>query len=174
MARTVLGNRTASVGEADLPLRLASIGAGLLRYGLALVILWIGLLKFTTYEAMAIMPLVAHSPFMSWMLGAFGLETTAHIIGAFEILTAVLIALRAVSPRLATAGGGMAVFSFLATISFLFTTPAMALEAMGESFPFLSMVGQFLLKDFVLLGASVYLMGEAWFAAKQQSATARV
>jgi len=39
-----------------------------LRYGLALVIGWIGVMKFTGYEAQGIEPLVAHSPLLSWMM----------------------------------------------------------------------------------------------------------
>ncbi|MBX9604497.1 MAG: DUF417 family protein, partial [Bryobacteraceae bacterium] len=39
-------------------------GAHILRYGLVLVILWIGLMKFTAYEASGIQPLVASSPLM--------------------------------------------------------------------------------------------------------------
>lgn len=37
------------------------------RYSLVLVIAWIGALKFTSYEAHGIEPLVAHSPLMSWV-----------------------------------------------------------------------------------------------------------
>ncbi|MGY4384941.1 putative membrane protein YkgB [Pedobacter sp. UYP24] len=31
--------------------RLENFGAGMIRYGLAIVLIWIGILKFTTYEA---------------------------------------------------------------------------------------------------------------------------
>jgi uncharacterized membrane protein YkgB len=41
--------------------------AYLLRYGLVLVIAWIGFMKFTAYEAAGIQPLVANSPLMSWV-----------------------------------------------------------------------------------------------------------
>ncbi len=146
-------------------LQLTNTGTVVLRYGLALVLLWIGLLKFQPYEAMAIMPLVAHSPFMAWMIGLFGLDSTSHVIGTCEIGTAVLIALRPVSARLSTIGGGLAIITFLSTLSFLGTTPAMALYATGHAFPFLGMVGQFLIKDVVLLGAAIYITGEAWLAA---------
>ena len=45
--------------------RVQLLGSLVLRYGLALVIGWIGLMKFTEYETKAIQPLVAHSPLMS-------------------------------------------------------------------------------------------------------------
>ncbi|NJN00974.1 MAG: DUF417 family protein [Leptolyngbyaceae cyanobacterium RM1_1_2] len=44
----------------------------IIQYGLVLIFLWIGLLKFLPFEAEAIQPLVANSPFMSWMLSVFG------------------------------------------------------------------------------------------------------
>jgi uncharacterized membrane protein YkgB len=39
-----------------------------LRYGLALVIGWIGMMKFKGYEAQGIEPLVTHCPLLSWMM----------------------------------------------------------------------------------------------------------
>ena len=42
-------------------LRVQAVGSLVLRYGLVLVIGWIGLMKFTEYEAKGIQPLVGHS-----------------------------------------------------------------------------------------------------------------
>jgi len=48
--------------------------AGLLaRYGLV-VIGWIGALKFTSFEAHGIQPLVANSPLMSWLYDIFSVR----------------------------------------------------------------------------------------------------
>ena len=47
-----------------------------------------------------------------------------------------------------------------ATLSFLFTTPGIG-EASAGGFPLLSMTGQFLIKDVVLLGASVWTLSDA-------------
>ena len=47
--------------------RLDHVGMGLLRLGLVIVLLWIGGLKFTSYEADSIVPLVANSPFASFL-----------------------------------------------------------------------------------------------------------
>jgi reactive chlorine resistance protein C len=38
------------------------VGSRVLRYGLVLIIGWIGLMKFTGYEAKGIQPLLAHGP----------------------------------------------------------------------------------------------------------------
>ncbi len=51
--------------ERALPLSASDkIGAILGRYGLVIVIGWIGALKFADFEAHQIQPLVANSPFM--------------------------------------------------------------------------------------------------------------
>jgi reactive chlorine resistance protein C len=55
-----------AAGAHDLELPLQLIGAAVIRYGLALLLLWIGASKFTAYEAMGIVPLVSNSPLMSW------------------------------------------------------------------------------------------------------------
>lgn len=89
---------------------------------------------------------------------------SAGIIGSYEIVAGLLIATRPIAARLSALGGLLAVGTFLVTTSFLFTTPAMAVYATAESFPFLGMLGQFLAKDIVLLGASIYIAGEAWLA----------
>jgi Protein of unknown function, DUF417 len=49
-------------------------GWQLVRYGLVIVIAWIGALTYTTYEATAIQPLIAHSPMMRVLPGQFLLK----------------------------------------------------------------------------------------------------
>jgi hypothetical protein len=53
------------------PLRSRTEAAGreLARYGLVVVIAWIGLMKFTAYEAEGIRLYVTNSPLMSWQAG---------------------------------------------------------------------------------------------------------
>jgi len=48
----------------DTGWRIQRFGELFLRYGLALILIWIGALKFTAYEAMAIEPLVMESPLL--------------------------------------------------------------------------------------------------------------
>ena len=66
--------------------------------------------------------------------------------------------------RVSAIGSGLAVGVFLTTLSFLFSTPGVAEPSVG-GFPAVSVLpGQFLLKDIVLLGAAIWLTGEAWEA----------
>src|SRR5262245_9654748 len=54
-------------GRALMAERLKRIGTRITRYGLVIVLLWIGGMKFTAYEAQGIEPLVANSPLMGWV-----------------------------------------------------------------------------------------------------------
>ena len=142
-------------------LNLEYIGGGVSRYGLAVVLIWIGCMKFTAYEAMGITPLVSHSPFFAWMLNFMGIRTLSAGIGIIEIASGALIASRRVSPLASSIGSLLAVGTFLLTLSFLFSTPGVWAAPAG-GFPALSASpGQFLIKDIVLLGASIWSLGEA-------------
>ena len=151
----------AAAAAADHP--VATAGRQLVRYGLVVVIAWIGALKYTSYEAAAIQPLIAHSPVFSWLYSIFSVRAFAAVLGTAEIIAALLIAIRPLAPRLSVIGSAMGVLLFLSTLSFLFTTPG-ATAAGG--FPVLSVLpGQFLLKDLVLVSASLWTLGDSLGAA---------
>src|SRR5262245_62768143 len=135
------------------------LGAFLIRYGLVLVLAWIGAMKFTGYEAEGIKALVETSPFMSWMYKVLSLQATSNVIGIAEITAAVLIAIRPLAPKLSAIGSVLAVFTFLTTLTFLFSLPGW--EKTLGGFPALSGSGGFLLKDTVLLGAALFTLGES-------------
>jgi uncharacterized membrane protein YkgB len=143
--------------------RVQAVGLFVLRYGLVLVIGWIGLMKFTEYEAKGIQQLVAHSPLMSWMYGFLTVRAFSDALGVVEAAIAILIGLRHWSAKASAIGSAGAVLMFLTTLSFLFSTPGW--EPTLGGFPSLSALpGQFLLKDVVLLGAAIWSLGEAWIS----------
>ena len=144
---------------------ITRVGGALARYGLVVVIGWIGLLKFTSYEAQGIEPLVANSPLLSWVYGLFSVTTFSTLLGVVEVSTAVLLAVKPWWPRISVVGSVMAVGLFLATTSFLVTTPGVGEDAAG-GFPLLSMTGQFLVKDVALLGIAVWTLADALRAAR--------
>ena len=67
----------------------------LLRLALAIVFLWFGGMKFTSYEALGNAPLIDHSPVMSWLNVVFGVQGASDVIGVIELSTAVLLILGA-------------------------------------------------------------------------------
>ncbi len=143
---------------------LENLGATVIRYGLVAVLFWVGLLKFTGYEAEGIQGLVAHSPFLSWTYSVMSVRTFAAVLGGIEITLGLLIALRPVAPRLSAFGSIGAIFMFLTTLSFLLSTPGVWQP--GYGFPCLSpMPGQFIAKDLIYLGAAIWTAGEALRAA---------
>ena len=130
----------------------------LLRWALVIVFLWFGAMKFTAYEANGIAPFIEHSPIMSW-LGMFGTQGQSYFIGIIELSTALALIVGAFRPLFSAAGALMAAATYLITLTFFITTPGVAEPAAG-GFPAISAVpGQFLLKDAVLLAASLVLLG---------------
>lgn len=141
------------------------------RYGLVAVIGWIGALKFTDYEAHGIAPFVANSPAMGWLYDVFSVTTLSALLGVVELTVAVLLAVKPRFPKLSAVGSVMAIGLFLATISFMITTPGVG-EAAGGGFPALSVTGQFLLKDVALLGLSVWTLADSLREVIRRSAAA--
>jgi len=103
--------------------RLKSIGMHIARYGLAIVLLWIGGMKFTAYEAEGIKPLVANSPLMGSVYRVMSVGGFSSLLGVVEIAIGVLIALRPVWPMGSAVGSGLAAGTFLTTLSFLVPRP---------------------------------------------------
>jgi reactive chlorine resistance protein C len=147
---------------------IENAGGQIVRWGLIVVLAWIGGMKFTAYEAMGIQPLVTHSPLVGWMYDFLSLRSFSAMLGCIEIATAALIGLRYISPMASAIGSVLAIGLFATTLSMLFTTPGWE-PTLG--FPALSaMPGQFLLKDVVLFGAAVWSLGESLKAiAKENS-----
>jgi reactive chlorine resistance protein C len=163
MTSTMERNRTPAATSAvtmDLSSMVQLVAAYLLRYGLVLVIAWIGFMKFTAYEAAGIQPLVANSPLMSWVYAIFSERVFSALLGVVEVAVAAMIALRCISAKVSAVGCGLAVVMFLTTLTFILSTPGW--EPSLGGFPALSVVpGQFIIKDIVLLAAALWSLGDA-------------
>ena len=137
---------------------LTDAGRIVSRYGLVVVLAWIGFGKYVKMEARV---LIEHSPFLSWILDVFSFTTVARGLGTMEIVAAFLIAVRPLWPRAAAVGSALAVVLFVGTLSFLFTTPGV-IATHAEGIPVLSaQPGQFLLKDLVLIGVALWTLGDS-------------
>jgi uncharacterized membrane protein YkgB len=152
---------------------ITAVGTAIVRYGLVVVIAWIGMMKFTASEAVRISQFTSHSPFMGWLNGFLSIRVQSDGIGVIEILAAVLIVLNVVSPRFGAVGGALGVLLFVVTLSFLFTTPGIG-DAAAGGFPALSRLGEFLLKDLVLLGGSILVLGQSLTAMRVSSGADQV
>jgi uncharacterized membrane protein YkgB len=166
---TTFSNR--SINDRVLHLPAIDAIAGVLgRYGLVIVIGWIGALKFANLEAHQIQPLVAHSPFMGWLYDFLPVYTFSALLGVFEVAAAILLAVKPVAPRLSILGSLMYIVLFVFTVSFLFSTPGIG-EPAGGGFPAISLTGEFLLKDIPLLGLSFWTLADSIRAAQRRKTT---
>ncbi len=154
----------------DLGRTLESVGEKVIRYGLVVILLWVGALKFAAYEAESIQGLVANSPLMSWMYSVMSVQGASILIGVIEIVLGLLIATRPFAPLLSAIGSFGVIIMSLITLTFIFTTPGVWQP--GYGFPFLSMTGAFLAKDLLMLGAAIWTAGEALRAARRAPLTA--
>lgn len=113
-------------------------------FPVALVLLWIGGLKFMTFEANGIVRLVENSPFMSWLYDLFSVQMASNLIGLFDIIAFVSLGIAIYKQwRVVAILAGLACASvFIMTQTFMFTTP--------DSFSAATLIGrlgQFVLKD---------------------------
>ncbi len=145
---------------------LAATGLGLLRYGLAVLLIWVGFLKFSAYGAGNIHPLVENSPLLSWGLKVMTVQSFSNLLGGIEIVLGLLIFMRCCAPLACAAGSLGAAVKFLITLTLLFSTPGVFEPGLG--FPYLSMNGQFFAKDVLLLAAALWSAGEALHAAAEE------
>jgi uncharacterized membrane protein YkgB len=166
---------------------LDQFGKNAVRFGIVIVFLWIGGLKFFTYEADGIVPFVANSPFMSFFYNhpetykkhmnpegelvpanhqwqennnTYGFST---VLGVFLVTIAVLIALYKVAPIPSMIASALIFIMTLGTLSFLLTTPEAWVPHLNDKnwgFPFLSGRGRLVIKDIVILGGSIINMSE--------------
>ena len=148
--------------------RVEAVGRELARYGLVIVVGWIGFMKFTEYESEGIRLYVSNSPLMSWVYSYLSVRGFSAMLGVVEVITAVLIAARPFSPLASAFGSFLAVGMFFTTLSFMVTTPGIWEQSAG-GFPAVSgKPGQFLLKDLALLGIALWSLGESLHASERR------
>ena len=94
---------------------------------------------------------------MFWILPAFGVRGAGYFLATTELLFGTLILLGFWSPRLGILGALGSIVTFLGTVSIIpFLPGAWATEAGG--FPAMYLPVAFLMKDFLFLAASFYLL----------------
>jgi len=110
----------------------------------ALVLVWIGAMKFFAFEANAIVSLVESSPFMSWLYIVFSVQGASNAIGIFDILSVALlgVGLFIRNAKLILLAGLACCSVFIMTQTFLITAP----NALSSVTVF-ERLGQFVIKD---------------------------
>ncbi|KIF44626.1 membrane protein [Vibrio owensii 47666-1] len=119
-------------------------------FGVALVLIWLGIYKFTPTEAKLIEPLVVNHPAMSWLYGIISVQAVSNIIGLTEIIVALGLLIGLKKPTVAYYSGIAASVIFLSTLSFLVTTPNTWKVSDG-----VLIANFFLVKDILFLAISI-------------------
>lgn len=167
----------------------SGLGLSLTRFGLIVVLVWIGALKIYKYEADGIVPFVANSPAMNFFYKYPPPDYARHInpegalvpanrswheanhtysfaigLGAVIVLYGLMIALNPWLPQVSAVGSALVVIMSLVTLSFLVTTPESWVPNLGDSeygFPLLSGRGRLVVKDIIMLGAAWVTMADS-------------
>jgi uncharacterized membrane protein YkgB len=132
----------------DLFIFFQRIAVPFLRIALGLIVLWLGANKFLD-PSMALGLLRASTLYPFLATNAF-----VYAQGVLEVVAALLL-IAGVGVRYV---GLFLMLLFLGTLSIFVSTPAVSFTERG--FPFLSLAGEFLLKDLVLFGAAMTLVAE--------------
>jgi uncharacterized membrane protein YkgB len=119
------------------------ISGPFLRFSLAIILAWIGALKFVDPSPVVGL-LQASLPFLAF--NAF-----VYLLGAIEIIVAILL----VTGSFQAYAGLVTVGLFLGTLTIFIIAPSVT------NFPTLSLAGQFLLKDLGLMAAAVNVIAMA-------------
>ena len=168
--------------------RVDRLGVTVTRVGLIVVLLWIGGLKAFKYEADGIIPFVANSPTMSFLLkdpgnykahknpeGALvpenrawheknGTYLFAYGLGAVIVLYGLMLCLHPWLPQVAALGSFLVLIMSFVTLSFLITTPECWVPPLGDvnhGFPYLSGAGRLVIKDAIMMGAALVTMSDS-------------
>ena len=129
----------------------------LIRASMVVIFLFFGYQKWFDYEAQALVPYISHGPLIFWMYPVFGIRGACWFLGVAEWLFGVLLFFGFWNKRLGILGALGSVFSFISTLTIIpFIPNGWAPSAGG--FPAMTETVAFLLKDLVLLTASVYLL----------------
>ena len=129
----------------------------LIRAAMILTFYIFGYQKWFSFEAQQVTPFIAHSPLVFWLIPAFGVRGAGFFLGTTEWLFGTLILLGYWNPRVGALGALGSIVTFLGTVSIIpFLPNAWAVEAGG--FPAMHLPAAFLLKDFLFLVVSFYLL----------------
>jgi uncharacterized membrane protein YkgB len=148
-AGSTITKLAAWLSDRDVPFLIISIG-------MIVMLLWAGSYKMTAPGAEGIIPLVSHSPLISWHFKLFGPYVGSDIIGLTEITAAALMIAGYFKPKAGILGGLIAVAMFFTTSTMVITTPGSTTLVHGVRY--MSFLGLFLFKDVISCGASFYLV----------------
>jgi uncharacterized membrane protein YkgB len=129
----------------------------LVRASMVIIFAFFGYQKWFEYEAQVLIPYISNGPLIFWLYPVFGIRGATWFLGASEWLFGTLIFLGFWSRRAGMLGALGSVATFVGTVTIIpFMPNGWAASAGG--FPAMTGNIPFLMKDIVLLAASIYLL----------------
>jgi len=129
----------------------------LVRVAMVLTFLLFGYQKWLPSEAEVLFPFISSSPLTFWLYPAFGIQGAAYVLGIAEWLVAAFLLFGFWNLKLGILGALGSCLDGIATLTMLLVIPN-AWDASAGGFPAMTPIGAFLVKDLVMLAASVYLL----------------
>jgi uncharacterized membrane protein YkgB len=140
------------------PLLAPDLDYKLVRGSMVLIFVLFGYQKWFEYEAKVLVPYISHGPLIFWLYPVFGIRGGSFFLGAAEWSIAVLLLLGFWNKDLGILGSIGSVITYICTVTIIPFMPN-AWEASAGGFPAMAAdTTAFLMKDIVLLAASVYLL----------------
>jgi uncharacterized membrane protein YkgB len=127
------------------------------RASMVIIFLFFGYQKWSEYEAQVLIPYISNGPLIWWMYPVFGIRGTSWFLGVAEWTFGALLFAGFWDKRLGILGAAGSVVTFIMTVTIIpFMPDGWAASAGG--FPAMTGNIPFLMKDVVLLAASIYLL----------------
>lgn len=127
--------------------KLARLGYYISLLGIVLIMLWIGVFKFTPTEAAGIKPLVENHFLLFWLYDVLNVQQVSNLFGVIEMITGLLLLFSLKFDVLRPLAAFCLIATFVITLSFLFTTPGIWKIVDG-----VPNTDFFILKDIPMLG----------------------
>ena len=128
-----------------------------LRASMVLIFLFFGYQKWWEYEAQALVPYISNGPLIFWMYPAFGIRGATYFLGVSEWVFGALLFWGFWNKTAGVLGALGGIGSFVSTTTIIPFIPG-AWAASAGGFPAMTETAAFLMKDFVLLAVSFYLL----------------
>ena len=129
----------------------------LMRAAMVLIFALFGYQKWFDYEAQVLIPFISNGPFIFWLEPAFGVHGASYFLGVSEWLFGALLLAGFWNKHLGILGAIGSTGTFVMTVTII---PFMPNGWASVGFPAMAINNAFLLKDVVLLAASLYLLKE--------------
>jgi uncharacterized membrane protein YkgB len=142
---------------ANSGLRKKDLDYHLVRGSLVITFLFFGYQKWFDYEVQVLIPYISNGPLLSWLYPVFGIQGATWFLGVWEWLSGALLFVGFWNKTSGILGAIGSSVAFLGTLTLVPFVPDGWAESAG-GFPAMTGNVAFLMKDVVLLAASVYLL----------------